>query len=109
AIPVSFYVLKAAADGANPLDPSYYTRNRNWRKASFTLGSDYPADKVGDVNERATILGFKYNPLDKRDGSHPDNAALINKISLSLAKTNVQFQKMRREVLGYLISEMTKP
>jgi len=99
---VSTYALKAATAKADPLDPAFYNANRDWRRVSVTLGYDYPEGKLGDVNERAVIFGFKYLPYDKRDASDKANEAEINKISDLLGEAGVQAARMSAAVREFV-------
>src|ERR1051325_365212 len=78
---VSAYALKAAASSRDPLDPSFYNANRDWRRVWFTLGFEYLDNQVGMANERATIYGLKFLPYNKRDASDPSNQLRVKKIS----------------------------
>lgn len=81
AITISAYALKAFASGRDPLDPSFYTSNRHWRKLSFTYGVDYTKDKTTAAQVKSKIYGFKLLPYDKRDVSDPGNQRELRKIS----------------------------
>lgn len=78
---ISAYAFKAFASGRDPLDPSFYGPNRNWRKLSFTYGYDYTKGKEGDPREKGNIYGIKYLPYDKRDISDPSNQTSLRGIS----------------------------
>jgi len=105
---VSAYVFKAAAAKRDPLDPAFYNANRDWRRFSFTIGFDYPEDKVGDVNERAILFGVKYLPYDKRDASDTSNNDDINEISGALGNANVQAQRIVESVKEYVRDVLKK-
>jgi hypothetical protein len=103
---VSAYALKAALENRNPLDPAYYNAHRDARKLSFTLGFDYPEDKVGDINERATIVGIKYTPYDKRDASDPGNASIIKEVSDKLTVVGRTLSVVTRDIQNYLLPSL---
>jgi hypothetical protein len=103
---VSTYVLKAAAEGQDPLDPSFYRRNRDWRRVSITLGFDYPEGSVGDINDRATIFGLKYLPYDKRDASDESNRALIAGVSKALGNLSTEASNISQKIQDYVIGEL---
>ena len=106
-VTVSAYALKAAAaPGQDPLDPAYYNRNRDWRRWSVTLGFDYPEDKVGDANERATIFGLKYLPYDKRDASDKSNETDIKAVADNLGGVGQETGKLIKEIRTYVIDEL---
>jgi hypothetical protein len=105
-VTVSAYVLKAAAPGQDPLDPAFYNRNRDWRRWSVTLGFDYPEDKVGDLNERATIFGLKYLPYDKRDASDKSNESAIKAVADKLGELAMATSKVSSEIKAYVIGEL---
>jgi len=64
---VSAFALRAALDGADPLDPEYYNANAGWRRASFTLGVDFPQDGGNREAERGVIVGTKVLLYNERD------------------------------------------
>lgn len=116
---VSAYAFKAAAAGRNPLDPGFYNANRDWRRVSFTLGFDYPAGKVGDINERAVTFGIKFLPYDKRDASVDQQCVVVDSttgqrttsgcvrlVSGALKESGVGFAKITRLVEDFLLHEL---
>ncbi|HKP46339.1 MAG TPA: hypothetical protein VJT50_07045, partial [Pyrinomonadaceae bacterium] len=78
---VSAYALKAFASGRDPLDPTFYTDNRHWRKVSFTYGVDYTKDQQTGAQVKSNIYGFKLLPYDHRDVSDPANQQKLRVIS----------------------------
>jgi hypothetical protein len=105
---VSAYAFKAAAEGRQPLDPAFYNANRDWRRVSFTFGFDYPEDKAGDINERATIVGIKYLPYDKRDASDSGNQTIIREISAGLEVVGKTISTISEEIKTLVINALVK-
>jgi hypothetical protein len=108
-ITVSAYAFKAFASGRDPLDPAFYSANRNWRKVSFTYGYDYTSGKEGDPQEKGNIYGFKILPYDKRDVTNPSNANDIKAISELLSSSGPAaasaVAKVKRELFNALVDK----
>lgn len=77
----SLYSLYAAAVRHDPLDPSFYLSNRNWRRFWFTLGQELSAE---NGNQRATISGFKILIINGRDASSGRNRERVARVSQAL-------------------------
>jgi hypothetical protein len=88
-VTTSAYALYAAANYHDPLDPAFYARNRNWRRAYLTLGRDLPdstsASSDPHLNQPGTIGGVKLLLYDKRDISDPSNQKLFEDAAKALA------------------------
>ncbi|HEV2800582.1 MAG TPA: hypothetical protein VGW12_08800 [Pyrinomonadaceae bacterium] len=105
-VSITGYALKAFLSGNDPLDPAFYTANRNWRKFSFTYGYDFPEGSEGNPRERGNIYGVKFIPYDRRDVSHPSNRQAIRDISAGLQRTGVSFANLVSEVRRYIYTRL---
>jgi len=105
---ITAYAVKAFASGRDPLDPSFYTSNRKWRKLSLTYGYDYTKGHEGDPKEKGNIYGFKFLPYDKRDVSDPANSGEIRTISENLQKLGPSFNRARREIEDTIFDLLSK-
>ncbi|HET9408335.1 MAG TPA: hypothetical protein VFO39_13930 [Candidatus Sulfotelmatobacter sp.] len=85
-VTTSAYALYAAANYHDPLDPDFYSRNRNWRRFFVTLGQDVPkmtaSTSTADphANRYGTVIGFKTLILNSRDISDPKNAGAFSNV-----------------------------
>ena len=97
-VTTSAYALYAAANYHDPLDPAFYTRNRNWRRAYLTLGRDLPdstsASSDPHLKQPGTIGGVKLLLYDKRDISDPSNQTLFQDAAKALASAGGAQAKM---------------
>jgi hypothetical protein len=84
--------LYAAANSHDPLDPAFYSRNRNWRRAYLTLGRDLPdstsSTKDPHLQQTGTIAGLKVLLYDKRDISDPGNQNLFEDAAKAIGTGN---------------------
>jgi hypothetical protein len=99
-VTTSAYALYAAANHHDLLDPSFYARNRDWRKAFFTVGRDSPdttratststgGQTSGNAIDRhaqgsGTIAGVKYVLWDRRDVTSPSNDGVFKNVGSKL-------------------------
>lgn len=103
----SAYALFAAAAKKDPLDPAFYLKHSNLRRFSFTIGRELPDDRNSNTNNRATIVGFKYLVINKRDASLDRNRAKLAQIGHGLLPTaSVDFAKTTDDILNYLYREL---
>jgi hypothetical protein len=105
-VSVTGYALKAFLSATDPLDPAFYTANRNWRKFAFTYGYDFPEGSEGNPRERGNIYGVKFIPYDRRDVSHPSNRQAIRDISAGLQRTGVSFANLVGDVRRYIFNRL---
>jgi hypothetical protein len=100
------YALYALANKRDVLDPSFYVRHPDLRRFSFTFGRELPDDEDAGSGERATILGFKFLAINKRDASLPRNRVRLKSVSRALRPAAVEFARMSFEVRQYLYNEL---
>jgi hypothetical protein len=101
-ITTSAYALFAAANRTNPLDPAFYSANRNWRRLSFTLGQEFPDQNGAVTTGRANVYGVKYLFLDHRDASEPANRKAIDSLVSGLGAAGLSFSRLNTAVVSYL-------
>jgi len=102
-VTVSAYSLYSAFKGADPLDPAFYNRNKNWRKLSLTLGFDNEK-KEGDegATDRVTLAGFKWLIINGRDASNNQNSDERGIIINALSEAAGSFGRLDEEIKGFL-------
>jgi hypothetical protein len=106
-ITASTYAAFAAASKNDPLDPAFYQEHANLRRFSFTLGRELPDDKNTKTNNRATIVGFKYLIINKRDASLDRNKKQLAIIGQDLLPTaTVDFLNTSKDIENYLYKEL---
>ncbi len=102
-VTTSAYALYAAANYHDPLDPEFYSRNRTWRRAYFTLGRDLPdstsATKDPHLQEPGTVGGLKLLLYDKRDISDPANQSQFEEAAIALGKSNRARANIRAAII----------
>lgn len=93
----SAYAAYAALSGANPLDPSFYNANRDWRRVSITLGYDrQQTSTTTNSKDQATLAGAKVLLLNNREAAkHPDELKIVVH---SLEKAGSQFGKLTADI-----------
>lgn len=97
------YSLFATMNGAEPLDPSFYNKHRNWRRLSFTLGFEKgQTDSSGNQTEDTTIAGAKYLLVSRRDAGHPSHQKELNVVYDNLKAAAVNFAQLNQEVKNFL-------
>ncbi len=87
-VTTSAYALYAAANYHDPLDPAFYSRNREWRRFFLTLGQDVPDTTSSNTttsvdphaNRTGTIVGLKVLLWSGRDITDPRNAKMVNSV-----------------------------
>jgi len=100
------YALYALTTHRDVLDPSFYVRHPDLRRFSFTFGRELPDDKEANNGERATILGFKFLAINKRDASLPRNRKRLQDVSKYLRDATPNFLRTSFEVKRYLYQEL---
>src|ERR1051325_394896 len=103
------YALYASALQRDPLDPDFYIRHPDLRRFSFTLGQDSDGEKAANDQKTATVVGFKYLLLNKRDASLASNRKLFQAISMRNQKAVVATNRIALTVRQYLYSELATP
>ncbi len=110
-VSTSAYALYAAANYHDPLDPDFYSRNRQWRRFFVTLGQDVPKTTTTTstttdphANRNGTIVGFKALLWNGRDISDPKNAPVFSKVLVALghlahARSQIRM-KLHEEIPG---------
>ena len=101
-ITASAYALQAALEQRDPLDPSYYLRNRNWRRVWVTLGQELADNDTPVAAQKANIYGVKILVWDKRDISDVDNRDRIKNVIQQMGPAAQKFGTIVREVRLYL-------
>lgn len=97
------YSLFATMNGAQPLDPSFYNKHRNWRRLSFTLGFEKgQTDSKGNQTEDTTIAGAKYLLVSRRDAGHPSHQKELNIVYDNLKAAAVNLAQLNQEVKNFL-------
>jgi hypothetical protein len=99
-VTASAYALITSVTGSNPLNPTIYDANRNWRRLSITLGSE--AASAQNNQTKSKIFGAKVLFLDWRDVSSPRSKKLLRQASTTLANTNVIYAALSLQVRQYL-------
>ncbi|MGI9069309.1 MAG: hypothetical protein ACR2HX_23275 [Pyrinomonadaceae bacterium] len=103
AVTATAYSLYATMNGAEPLDPSFYNRHRNWRRLSFTLGFEKgQTDSKGNQTEDTTIGGAKYLLVSRRDAGHPSHQKELNVVYENLKAAAVNLAQLNREIKDFL-------
>lgn len=102
-ITTSAYALYAAATERDPLDPAVYQKYAGLRRLSFTVGRDAPEE---DGGERATIAGFKFLILNKRDASNPSNREQLKVVSQRLRAATPNFLDVASDVQDFLYNQL---
>ena len=102
-ITTSAYALYAAATERDPLDPAVYQKYAGLRRLSFTVGRDDPEE---DGGERATITGFKFLILNKRDASNPSNREQLKVVSQRLRAATPNFLDVASDVQDFLYNQL---
>ncbi|HEY6392301.1 MAG TPA: hypothetical protein VIX89_13530, partial [Bryobacteraceae bacterium] len=74
----SAYALYVTMSGLKQLDPAVYDKGINYRRLSFTFGTETPTDELSKNNGRNRIIGGKFLLLNKRDVSTADNKRLLD-------------------------------
>jgi hypothetical protein len=98
------YALYAGTKKQDPLDPAFYQRHAGLRRLSFTIGRD--DGEADDENDDATILGFKYLIINKRDASNPSNRTEIAAVSNAVALAGIGFVNLTDKVQRYLLAQL---
>lgn len=103
AVTATAYSLYATMNGAEPLDPSFYNKHRNWRRLSFTLGFEKgQTDSTGDQTEDTTIAGAKYLFVSQRDAGHPSHRKELDIVYENLKAAAVNLAQLNREIKDFL-------
>lgn len=103
AVTATAYSLYATMNGAEPLDPSFYNRHRNWRRLSFTLGFEKgQTDAKGSQTEDTTIAGAKYLLVSRRDAGHPSHKKELDIVYDNLKAAAVNLAQLNREIKEFL-------
>jgi hypothetical protein len=97
------YALYAGTKGQDPLDPAFYQQHAGLRRLSFTIGRD---DGEADDDDDATILGFKYLIVNKRDASNRSNRGQIVSVSNAVAAAGIGFVNLTDRVQRYLFAQL---
>lgn len=97
------YALYAVTKRQDPLDPAFYQRHSDLRKWSFTFGRD--AGKEDDDTDDATIFGFKYLIVNKRDASSMSNRNELKNVSNAVKVAAVNFANVQDEIERYLYAQ----
>jgi hypothetical protein len=100
------YALYAATKRQDPLDPAFYLRHAGLRNLSFTFGRD--DGKADDDTDDATLFGFKYLIINKRDASSLSNRAELKNVSEAVKVAAVNFANVQNEVERYLYAQFGK-
>jgi hypothetical protein len=98
------YALYAGTKKQDPLDPAFYQRHAGLRRLSFTIGRDDGEADNGD--DDATILGFKYLIINKRDASNASNRTEIVAVSDAVALAGIGFVNLTDRVQRYLLAQL---
>lgn len=102
----SAYAIKAAIDHHDPLDPAYYTANRDLRSFWITLGAQYPDSNSPPSTKPATLAGLKVMLVNGRDLSTPSNREKIRKLFSTLGPANVSLNATDLAVEQYLYNSI---
>lgn len=103
-VTASAYSLFATMNGAEPLDPSFYNRHRNWRRLSFTLGFEKgQTDATGNQTEDTTIAGAKYLLISHRDAAHPSHSKQFDVLYENLKAAVVNLAQLSVELKNFLL------
>ncbi len=103
AVTATAYSLYATMNGAEPLDPSFYNRHRNWRRLSFTLGFEKgQTDSSGNQTEDTTIAGAKYLFVSRRDAGHPSHQKQLDTVYENLKAAAVNLAQLNKEIKNFL-------
>ncbi len=113
-VTTSAYSLYAAANHHDPLDPSFYARNIDWRRLYLTLGRDVPdrtaATSAGTGTQNTgtpmdphahgpgTIAGVKFVLWNRRDVTSKSNQKFFDNAVDQLARANVDRAAIEREL-----------
>jgi len=98
------YALYAGTKGHDPLDPAFYQRHAGLRRLSFTIGRD--DGEADDDDDDATILGFKYLIINKRDASNKSNRKQITEVSDAVVGAAIGFTNLTDRVQRYLLAQL---
>lgn len=102
-ITTTAYALYAMTKRQDPLDPAFYQRHAGLRKWSFTVGRD--GGKADDDTDDATIFGFKYLIVNKRDASSMTNRTQLKNVSDAVKVAAVNFANVQNEIERYLYAQ----
>lgn len=97
----SAYALYAAVLQHDPLDPAFYTRHPNLRRLYFSVGQETPEDDKATEQDRATLVGFKFLIINRREVSSGTNRSRLERVFNSSEATS-QFSRTAHEVQDYL-------
>lgn len=105
-ITTSAYAIYAALKKEKPLDPAFYLRHKDLRRLSFTIGQDTATEGEEDGTGKATVFGFKYLIVDKRNASSKTNRTELRKVSDKLrAAAPIQAQ-IQSEVEDFIYDRL---
>ena len=103
----SAYALYAAVLQHDPLDPAFYTRHPNLRRFYFSVGQETPEGDKANDKDRATLVGFKFLIINRRDVSHASNRKSLEGV-FSSGEATMDFSRITSEVQDFLYSELQK-
>ncbi|HEV2177888.1 MAG TPA: hypothetical protein VGW33_11920 [Terriglobia bacterium] len=100
-VSASAYALYTSAKELNPLDPAIYSKYRDWRRVSFTLGKD-AAPKGATNTGSAAIVGAKVLILNWRDASDPRYAKDFDHVTAKLQASAQNYANIASSIEDYL-------
>jgi hypothetical protein len=105
-VTASLYALLAGLNGRSPIDPSFYKRHVNARRATFTIGTA-ASDAIRDNTAKAaTVLGGKILLLNDREIYRASNLAQIRNVAKVFDVASLEFTRLKDRLVNLLFREL---